>query len=75
MPTYVTLINFTDQGVRTIRDLPQRQENARRAIEAAGGQAVQLLLAIGSLGNIRTTTLRAFTEEETRNIVQAMPSA
>ncbi|HHT9119765.1 MAG TPA: GYD domain-containing protein [Candidatus Hypogeohydataceae bacterium YC41] len=30
-------------------------------------------LAIGSLGNIRTETLRAFTEDENRQIVASLP--
>ena len=33
----------------------------------------KVLLAIGSLGNVSTETLRAFTEEEFRTIVSAMP--
>jgi uncharacterized protein with GYD domain len=33
----------------------------------------KLALAIGSLGSIRTETLRAFTEDEYRKIVAALP--
>ena len=35
--------------------------------------AVKLALATCSLGNIRTETLRAFTEEEYRKIIAALP--
>lgn len=35
--------------------------------------AVKLALAIGSAGAIRTETLRAFTEDEYRNIIAALP--
>jgi uncharacterized protein with GYD domain len=35
--------------------------------------AAKLVLALGSEGNVRTETLRAFTEEEFRNIVAALP--
>jgi len=35
--------------------------------------AAKLALAIGSQGNVRTETLRAFTEEEFRKIVAALP--
>ena len=35
--------------------------------------AAGLALAIGSQGNVRTETLRAFTEEEYRKIVAALP--
>ena len=96
MPRYITLINFTDQGIRSIRDLPARWEASHRQIEAAGGtielyltmgqyDAVAITefpshevgaaaaLAIGSLGNVRTETLMAFTEEEARGVVASIP--
>ena len=33
----------------------------------------KLALAVGSLGNVRTETLRAFTENEYRTIIAALP--
>ena len=98
MPTYITLVNFTDQGIRTIRDAPQRWDDAHAAIKAAGGSlqlfltigqydavaitefpndevATTAVLALGSQGNIRTTTLKAFTEQEARKIIQGLRSA
>lgn len=33
----------------------------------------KVVLAIGSLGNVRTETLRAFTEDEYRKIIAALP--
>ena len=35
--------------------------------------AAKLLLTIGAQGNIRTETFRAFTEEEYRKIIAALP--
>jgi uncharacterized protein with GYD domain len=35
--------------------------------------AAKLALAIGSLGSIRTETLRAFTEDEYRKLIAALP--
>lgn len=35
--------------------------------------AARLLLAQGALGNVRTETLRAFTEDEFRRIIAALP--
>ena len=35
--------------------------------------AMRFLLGLGALGNVRTTTLRAFTREEFSAIVQKMP--
>ncbi len=42
--------------------------------EAPNDEAVaRLLLAIGAQGNVRTETMRAFTEDEYRKIVAALP--
>ena len=46
MPTYITLANFTDQGIHTIRDLPQRIENGKKAAQATGA-SVQYFLTYG----------------------------
>ena len=43
-------------------------------VEAPNDQAVaKFVIALGSLGNVRTTTLKAFTEQEYREIIQALP--
>jgi uncharacterized protein with GYD domain len=92
MPTYVTLINYTEQGVKTFKDLPSRLEETRKAGEAVGatlkafyltmGQydavvisdapddatVARLALAAAGRGNVRTETLRAFTEDEAKKI-------
>ena len=36
MATYITLMNFTDQGVRTIKDSVARTEAAKRAAKEFG---------------------------------------
>ena len=35
--------------------------------------AARVMLAIGSAGNVRTETLRAFTEDEYRKIIAGLP--
>lgn len=40
MPTYVTLIHYTDQGVQTFKDLSQRLEETRRAGEEIGATLI-----------------------------------
>jgi len=40
MPLYVSLVNWTDQGVRSAKDAPSRWEQGRAAIEQAGGRIV-----------------------------------
>ena len=97
MATYITLINLTEQGVKTIKDLPARIAAGRQAMEANGGKLLQYYLTLGAqdavvitelpddetaasvalqqagLGNLRTTTMRAFTEAEIPGILSKMP--
>jgi uncharacterized protein with GYD domain len=97
MPTYVTLIRYTEQGIKTFKDLPSRLEETRKAGEAAGAKLVAfyltmgqydavvvseapddetvatLALAAGGRGNVRTETLRAFTEDEAKKLAAAVP--
>ena len=37
MPYYIILGNWTDEGIRSVRDLPKRLAAARAAVEKAGG--------------------------------------
>ena len=97
MPTYITMLSFTQQGVEKIKDGPARLDRAKAAVKATGGElkafyltmgrfdAVAIseapsdeayattMLALASAGAIRTETLRAFTEEEYRKIIAALP--
>ena len=38
--TYITLLNFTEQGAKTIRELPARISAGRQALEAKGGNII-----------------------------------
>jgi len=97
MPTYVTLVRYTDQGIRNIKESPARLEAAKKAAKAAGAEiksfylalgsydiviaaespndetAAKLWLSIGSLGNVRTDTLRVFDEAEFRKLIASLP--
>ncbi len=94
MPTYVNLINFTEQGIRAYPDTVSRAQDYWNSIEAAGGRVIQevwtmgaydivvlfeapddetataLALQVSSLGNVRTTTMRAFNADEMGRIVE-----
>jgi uncharacterized protein with GYD domain len=96
MPTYVTLMNWTDQGIRTVRDTVDRSEQADALAEKHGARIEQvywtvgaydivvlveapddesvtaMLLELGSAGNLRTTTLRAYDREEMSGILQRL---
>ena len=47
MPTYVNLINFTDQGIRDYADTVRRAHDYWASIETAGGRVVQELWTMG----------------------------
>jgi uncharacterized protein with GYD domain len=47
MPTYITLIHYTKQGVKTFSDLPQRIEETKTAGEAVGAKLVGYYLTMG----------------------------
>jgi uncharacterized protein with GYD domain len=47
MPTYVSLLNWTDQGIRNFKDTTRRAQDFTNAVEKAGGQVHQLLWTVG----------------------------
>jgi uncharacterized protein with GYD domain len=48
MPSYVFLVNWTDQGIRAVKDAPERSESFRRAVEGAGGHVLSFLHTMGA---------------------------
>ncbi len=97
MSTYFILANWTEQGIKAIKDSPKRvratkrlakdcglkcrsfhmtlgQHDAIAIVEGPNDEAVaRFALALGSAGNVRTTTLKGFTEQEFREIVGSLP--
>ena len=47
MPTYVSLLNFTDEGIRTVRDTLERNERAAGLAEKYGARLVQSYWTVG----------------------------
>jgi uncharacterized protein with GYD domain len=47
MTTYVSLISWTDQGIRNFRDTTQRAEDFSKLVESSGGQVRELLWTVG----------------------------
>lgn len=47
MPTYVVLYKFTDQGIKDIKNAPQRIQQLVKATEAAGGTVIGSWLTMG----------------------------
>lgn len=94
MSHYVILVNFTDRGIKNVKDSPRRAEAFRSAVEKKGGKVSNLyytlgkhdivaiveapndeaiasvLYTTGSLGNVRTRTLKAFPMSEAAKIIE-----
>lgn len=96
MATFISLLNFTDQGIRKVKESPNRAE----AFTAAAGKlgltvksiywtaghydlvvvtegsdeaAMAALLSLGSLGNVRSQTLRAYSASDMTKIMGLVP--
>ena len=98
MPTYIRLHKLTDQGIKNIKNAPQRIEESiikakTKEIKQIGFYAVtgeydfisiveapsDEVAMTGTLrtiskGDIRTTTLRAFTKQEFEEMLRKIPS-
>lgn len=92
MPTYVALLNWTQQGIANVKDSAGRLDSGRKAfkkmgvkikdtyltmgrydlvciIEAPDDESyARAVLTLGSLGNVQTETLKAFSEADYRKI-------
>jgi uncharacterized protein with GYD domain len=97
MTTYVALIRWTEQGIRQVKDSPNRLDKAKNMLKEMGGRfttilmtmgdydlvatyeapddavAARFTLMLGMLGNVRTTTLKAFPEQAYREIIHSLP--
>ena len=97
MATYVCLMNLTEQGIKDIKNAPERIEQGIKGVEAMGGKVTSFytvmgeydyvaicefpsdqvgmtfLLMLGALGNVRTTTLKAFSKEEFAEMIEKLP--
>ena len=47
MRTYIILLNLTDQGIRAIKDAPQRIEEGIKGFEAMGGKVISVYAVCG----------------------------
>ena len=96
MATYLVLFNWTDQGIRNVRDTLERYERSNELAdkhgvsfehiywtvgpydialiaEAPDDESISaMLLELSSAGNLRTTTLRAYDQEEMRGILERL---
>jgi uncharacterized protein with GYD domain len=96
MATFITLCNFTDQGIRSVKESPDRFAAFKAmgeklgvtvkgvywtvghydivvVVEGSDEAVTAALLKVGSLGNIRTETLRAFSADEMKKVIGTVP--
>ena len=97
MATFIALIDFTEQGIRNIKETVNRSDSLVATAEKMGIKirdvfwtsgvhdgvlifeapddetASALMLYIGSLGNVRTQSLRAYGKSEMNKIIAQMP--
>ncbi len=48
MPTYVTLMNWTDQGIRTVKETVQRADRAVERAQQQYGASLQTYWTVGA---------------------------
>lgn len=96
MATYILLLNWTEQGIKSVKQSPKRLDGVRKQAKKLGCEmkeiyltigaydlvatiegpddetVARLLLSVGSAGNVRTTTLKAFPEESYREILASI---
>jgi uncharacterized protein with GYD domain len=97
MLTFIMSLDWTDQGIRGVKDAPKRSQAAKDLAKKLGIQIKQLYLtsgehdlliiletengdsvakfalAIGALGNVRSTTARAWPETELKELIAGLP--
>ncbi len=94
MATFVSLVNWTDQGIRNFRETTKRADAFAELVQKRGGSVTgiywtlgeydlvaiteapddetvtAIALELGSSGNVRTQTLRAYGRDEISRIIE-----
>ncbi|MBI2509420.1 MAG: GYD domain-containing protein [Betaproteobacteria bacterium] len=96
MTTFISLVSFTDQGIRNVKESPKRADAFKAMAKKLGVTVKEIywtlghydlvivlegddeavtsaLLKVGSLGNVRSETLRAFSAAQMGQIVGNIP--
>jgi uncharacterized protein with GYD domain len=96
MVTAVMLLNWTDHGIKNVKESPKRLDGVKKFAKDMGGEVKSFYmtlgvydlvlvvdmpnndklasfgLKLGSLGNVRSTTLKAFPEDDYRRIIAGL---
>lgn len=47
MPRHLSLVNYTDAGIREVKNSPKRARTFRQPVEKAGGKVIGMYCAVG----------------------------
>lgn len=96
MAEYILLMNWTEQGIRKVKDSPKRLDAGRKLAKSCGAKlgdfymtigkhdmvahltapddaaVARFVLSLAGAGNVRTTTLKAFSESEYRKVIGSL---
>lgn len=96
MPTYVSLLEFTQDGIANVEESPARLERAKDLAAEKGSEitdffltfgrydavvvfeapddetAAELVLTVAKQGAVSSETLKAFTEDEYRDVIESV---
>ena len=97
MPMFMCLLNWTEQGIRSIKEAPKRAKAAQELAKKvgveikevyltsgdddllmivdtpSGDNVAKFALALGSQGNVRTRTARAWPQSEFQKLISELP--
>jgi uncharacterized protein with GYD domain len=62
MTTYVSLINWTEQGIKNFRDTTRRAQDFTKLVESSGGTVRELLWTVGEYDIV---SIADFPDDET----------
>jgi uncharacterized protein with GYD domain len=62
MPMYVSLVHWTDQGIKNYKDTSKRLEDFAKLAESKGGKIVESLYTVGEYDMV---TVTEFPDDET----------
>lgn len=95
MPSYLSLLNWTEKGAENAEESANRIDAFRQAVSDGGGRlvffymlmgewdfatlievdsdeaAARILIKLNELGNVESTTMRAFTEDESKELLRS----
>jgi uncharacterized protein with GYD domain len=73
MPTYIALMNFTDQGIRNVKETTKRADAARDAARKFGANMAQIYWTVGQYDLV--TVIEAPNDESATAFALSISSA